>query len=65
MYVQILREGYDCVEWGVGEVFPSGMFENSGVVGELESAITPLLDSMMFSLCIPWSITCSPLVPLF
>ena len=35
-----LREGYDCVEWGVGEVFPSGMVENSGIVGELESAIT-------------------------
>ena len=40
MYVYIMREGYDCVEWGVWEVLPSGMLVNSGRVEELESAIT-------------------------
>ena len=43
----------------------SGMFGNSCIVGELESAITLFLDSMMLSLCILWSDTCSPLLPPF
>ena len=49
------------VEWS----FPVLWLGHSGIVGKLESAITLSLDSMMFSLCILWSNTCSPLLPLF
>ena len=38
---------------------------HSSIVGRLGSTITLLLDSMMISICILWSDTCSPLLPLF
>ena len=45
--------------------FPVLCLMHSGIVGKLASAITFSLDSMMFSLCILWSDTCSFLSPRF
>ena len=65
MYVCRLRECYDCVDWGVERSFSVLCLRHSGIVGKLESAITLLLDSMIISVCILWSNTCSSPFPRF
>ena len=49
----VLRECFVYVEWGGERSFQVLWLEHSGIVGELESAITSLLDSMIISGCIP------------